>query len=291
MSITREQVEFFRDNGYVILPGVLGADQIADGRRILDDYLSQSRHLNRSNDVLDLEAGHSYDEPKLRRIKNACTVHPFFGGLMTSQPILDTVEAVLGGDIRYRRSQINLKTAGGGTPVEWHQDFAMEPHTNSDIATVGIAFDDSTVENGCLQVIPGTNRGHVLNHFRGETFVGAISPDHGEVDLTASVSVEVPAGGIWLHHGLVLHGSGLNRSSNSTRRALLIDYAAADAWPIFKPPSDLAEYDARVVRGSANPVIRLAPMAFRIPPVSVSAKTTYDVQALLDKDAAVFASA
>jgi ectoine hydroxylase-related dioxygenase (phytanoyl-CoA dioxygenase family) len=291
VTLTKQQVESFNQNGYLVEDGVLTSNQVEEARVILDEYREQSRLLRSSNDVLDLEVDHRASEPKLRRIKNACTVHPFFGRFMQSPLVLDIVEALLGPNIRYRRSQLNIKTPGGGTAVEWHQDFALEPHSNPDILTVGVAFEDSTRENGCLQVIPGSHRGPVLNHFQGESFVGAIDPARNDADLTSAVCVEVAAGGLWVHHGMILHASGLNRTSSSTRRALLIDYSAVDAWPLYAPVSSLDEYDGKIVRGRASPVIRLVSMAFRLPPLSVSTKTTYDVQAKLSKEAAPLASA
>jgi ectoine hydroxylase-related dioxygenase (phytanoyl-CoA dioxygenase family) len=45
----------------------------------------------------------------------------------------------------------------GGSPVEWHQDFAFHPHTNDDVFALGIYFDDATLDNGCMLMIPGSS--------------------------------------------------------------------------------------------------------------------------------------
>jgi hypothetical protein len=55
--------------------------------------------------------------------------------------------ALIGPDIRALGNKINLKPGNGSTPVEWHQDFAHHPHTNSDLCAVGIALEQITEES------------------------------------------------------------------------------------------------------------------------------------------------
>ena len=48
----------------------------------------------------------------------------------------------LWGSVRFDTGKLNMKSAGYGAPVEWHQDWAFYPHTNDDLAAVGIMIDD-----------------------------------------------------------------------------------------------------------------------------------------------------
>ena len=50
--------------------------------------------------------------------------------------------------------KLNMKIPGVGSPVQWHQDWAFYPHTNDDILAVGLAIDDTTLENGATQSVP-----------------------------------------------------------------------------------------------------------------------------------------
>ena len=43
--------------------------------------------------------------------------------------------------------KINMKSAGFGSPVEWHQDWAFYPHTNQNVLAVGILLDDMNSDN------------------------------------------------------------------------------------------------------------------------------------------------
>ena len=47
-----------------------------------------------------------------------------------------------------------MKSAGYGSPVEWHQDWAFYPHTNDDVLATGIYLDDCDMDNGPLLVCP-----------------------------------------------------------------------------------------------------------------------------------------
>ena len=51
--------------------------------------------------------------------------------------ILDVLKRLWGPSIRFDVSKLNLKAAGYGAPVEWHQDWAFYPHTNDDLAAIG----------------------------------------------------------------------------------------------------------------------------------------------------------
>jgi ectoine hydroxylase-related dioxygenase (phytanoyl-CoA dioxygenase family) len=207
--------------------------------------------------VFDLEPEHSPSRPLVRRLKQPVRQHPAFDAVMRSAPVLDIVAALIGSDVRYHSSKLNMKVADGGSPVEWHQDFAFQPHTNDDLCVCGIAIDDADEENGCLLVAPGSHRGPILEHHDADgQFVGAADPSL----VPASVPVPLKAGAMSVHHTRLLHASGPNRSGRQ-RRLLLIQYGAADSFPLTYSPMinapDFAEFDSRIVRGRGTTVARL----------------------------------
>lgn len=285
--LTRAQLYRYRTEGYVAVDDVLTTDQLARGRAIIDELVEQSRSASVGDPVFDVEHDHSPERPRVRRIKNPVRVHRFFGELLRSPTILGLVQSVLGPDVRALGSKLNLKTGGGGSAVEWHQDFAFHPHTNDDVVAVGIAFDDCTVDNGCLMVLPGSHCGPVLDHHQDGVFVGAIDPGTAPVDLDRAVPVQLRAGGVSLHHGRTLHGSAANQSGGS-RRLLLLDLAAADAWPLFRGVDDLGAFDADIVCGKPTLQPRLAPVPVRLP-LPLPQGTIFELQAAARSKA--FASA
>ena len=159
MLLSADQVAFYRTNGYVIIPDALTPSQVEEGRRIVEDFVERSRDVTESNDVFDLEPGHTRERPAIRRLKTPAKQHPFFNDLIHSDALLDPIESLIGPNIRALGSKLNLKAAGVGSPVEWHQDLAFHPHTNDDLLAIGVAFDDCSLVNGCLLVMPGSHKG------------------------------------------------------------------------------------------------------------------------------------
>ena len=245
----------------------------AEVDRIVADAGSVTSHT----DVYDLEDGHSPASPKLRRIKTPHKHFAYFNALVRHPRITAMLACLLGPNIRLHGSKLNMKSAGFGAPVEWHQDWAFYPHTNDDVLAVGILLDDCSEENGPLLVIPGSHRGEILDHHSDGYFCGAISEGLNKIDFSKAVPLTGTAGSMSIHHARALHGSAQNRSAKQ-RRLLLFEYAAADAWPLLGVP-DFADFNARIVLGEASIVPRIRPAPVRMPlPPAKSQGSIYENQ-------------
>ena len=277
MLLSEDDIAFYRTNGYLIIPDVLSPAQVAEGRGIVEDFVERSRSVSQNDDVFDLEPGHTPERPAIRRLKTPHRQHPFFDGLIRSDAVLDPLESLLGPHIRMLGSKLNLKSAGVGSPVEWHQDLAFHPHSNDDLLAVGIAFDDCSLVNGCLLVLPGSHTGPVLDHHQDGYFVGAVDVKAFGIDVAQATAVEMSAGSIEIHHVRMLHGSAPNRSPNP-RRLLLFDMAAADAFPIGLSIGDLDAYNAQIVRGTPQQPRTAAQPPVRLPFPVRKVGTIYEVQ-------------
>jgi len=282
--LRQDQVDFYRTNGFLIVNDVLTPAQVAEGRRIVEEFTERSRALTQSNEVFDLEPQHSAEHPAIRRLKSPAQQHPFFDGLIHSDPILDPLESLIGPNIRALGSKLNLKAAGVGSPVEWHQDLAFHPHSNDNLLAVGIAFDDCSLVNGCLLVIPGSHRGAVLDHHQDGYFVGAVDVRAQGIHTEHATPVEMPAGSIEIHHVRMLHASAPNTSPNP-RRLLLFDMAAADAFPIGLSIGDLDAYNAQIVRGTPQQPRTADQPPVRLPLPIRTIGTIYEVQKQLRESA------
>jgi phytanoyl-CoA hydroxylase len=137
MLLSSQQVESYRMHGYLIIEDVLTPDEMAEGRRVIDEFTEQSRSVAVSNDIFDLEPTHTAEHPATRRLISPTKQHAFFDDRMRSAAILDPIESLIGPNIRGLGSKLNLKPAGAGSPVEWHQDLAFHPHSNDDLLAVG----------------------------------------------------------------------------------------------------------------------------------------------------------
>jgi phytanoyl-CoA hydroxylase len=279
--ISDAQVDFFWENGFVAVDDVLTRDQLELARSIVDDFVERSRSVRENDDVYDLEPDHSPEQPHVRGLKDPLRAHPLFGEILVSDAVLDVVERLIGPDLRWDLIFMNIKPPRGGSALEWHQDFAILPYTNDDLVVCGVAIDDCTAENGCLEVVPGSHRGPILDHHQDGVMIGAIQADDPDLRLDDAVPLEVGAGGMTIHHFRTSHASGPNNSDIS-RRVLFLDYAAVDAYPVGKKV-DLDEFDSRLVRGTCERVARLAPLSFKMPNRKVKANILFHLQATTKK--------
>jgi phytanoyl-CoA hydroxylase len=261
--LTSAQVEQYRELGYLVVPGVLDRDLLAEVRRAVDAIVAAAAKVIEHTDVYDLEDSHSPQAPRVRRIKTPHKHFPFFADLTRSGRITAILAQFLGPDIRLHGSKLNMKSAGYGAPVEWHQDWAFYPHTNDDVLATGIYLDDCELENGPMCVVPGTHKGPVYDHHADGYFCGAMDPELDGVGYAKAVPLTGTAGSMTIHHARLVHGSALNTSAKP-RRLLLHEYAAADAWPLMGV-ANFAEFNGRMVLGRPTIEPRLAPAPVRMP--------------------------
>jgi ectoine hydroxylase-related dioxygenase (phytanoyl-CoA dioxygenase family) len=267
--LSPEQVESYRENGYLVVEDVVDPATIAELRAVTEDFVERARAVAASDGIFDLAEGHGPERPRLRRIKHPEAQHPAFDAVMRTPALLDIVEALVGPDVRFDHGKLNLKTPGpAGAAVEWHQDWAFYPHSNDDMLAVGVMLDDCDADNGPLLVVPGSHKGPVWDHHHDGRFCGAIDPAAAGFDANRAVALTGPAGAISVHHVRLVHGSTENRS-NRPRRLLLFSYAAADAWPLLGArglvSADMAEFDSRMLRGRPTLAPRLAAVPVRLP--------------------------
>ena len=276
--LTQEQIDRYHADGFVTVEDVLSEDLVAELRQVTDDFVERSRAVTEHDDIFDLEPGHTPEAPRLRRLKDPVDQHSVYARTMRNDAILDIVAQLIGPGIRTNGNKLNMKSPSYGSAVEWHQDWAFYPHSNDDLLAVGVAMDDVTRENGCMLMIPGSQRGPIYSHHQDGRFVGAVTEEIEGADR--AVSVEVGAGGISLHHVRTLHASAPNTSSHP-RRLLLFQYCAVDAWPLIRLP-DWEVFNADILRGEPTDRPRLAEVPVLIPlPEAERGGSIYENQTVL----------
>lgn len=261
--LTQDQIDQYNRDGYIAVKGVFTADEVREMQEVTDDFVDQSRAVFEHTDVfdVDLKAGHSADNPKLRRIKNPHQHHDAYNRAMRNPKLLDIIEQLIGTDIRHHHTKLNLKAPGGGAQVEWHTDWGFYPATNDDILEIGVAIDPMTVENGCLMVMPGSHKGPAYDHHEDGVFVGAVQMS--DVDMESAGQILLEEGDVSIHHVRALHGSEPNMSPNA-RRLLLMGYAAADAFPTGGY-GDWEQWQSNMLRGIGPNVPRSNGAPVRVP--------------------------
>ena len=279
MELSGKQIDAYWRDGFLIVENVISGGDLEELRRVTDDIVEGARGVTEHDHIYDLEPGHSANTPRVRRIKTPHTQHPVYNRIMRDPRVLAILRQLLGPAICFDTSKLNMKSPGGGAAVEWHQDWAFYPHTNSDLCAVGVMMDDCELENGPLLCVPGSHKGPILDHHSDGHFCGAIDPETAEVDHESAVPCVGKAGSISIHHAMTLHGSAVN-SSAKPRRLLLYQYRAADAWPLATLPTSWEDWTGKLVCGENEPVVpRVADVPVRLPfPGPKSAGSIYEIQ-------------
>ena len=279
--LSEDQAAFYDEKGYLVLENHLGESMVDAIRAEIARLESQAAGMTQSNDRIDLEDSHTPDNPRVRRIKLPHMQSPLFNDLLRSDAILGPVRDLIGPDLRLHTTKLNMKLAGFGAAIEWHQDFAFYPHTNDDVLAVAVIIDDMKLENGPLMVCPGSHRGPILDHHRNGVFAGGIDMKGANLDIADAVPLTGPAGSISIHHARIIHGSAQN-TSDISRRLMFFEIMAADAFPVMGAMTrfeDIASYDDLMLCGTPTLSPRLADVPVRIPqPQPDSNRSIYEIQ-------------
>jgi phytanoyl-CoA hydroxylase len=231
----------YQEQGFAVAERFFDADEVAQLNAAIDEVLD----VPDITTVAELEP----DNPGVpRRIWSPTKRHARFEQLATDPRLLDAVEQLIGPDILFHYSKLHMKGPRVGTIVDWHQDFAFYPHTNTDLVTAMVYLDDASTENACLQAVAGSHRRGLADHYVDGHFRGKVTGP-GTPDPAQATALEAPAGSVVFIHCLLLHHSSPNRSDRY-RRSFFAAYRAADAWPIyFGPHASHNEPGVRLLRG------------------------------------------
>ena len=243
MLSAAQKVDYHRD-GFLMVEDAVTPTQLAQTQKVTDALIEASRAVSESNEIYDLDQGHSTDAPRLTRIKLPHKRDPIFQEVLANSGVTQVLNDLLGPDVSLITSKLNTKAPGGGAAVEWHQDWAFYPHTNDDLLAVGLLLEDVDLDNGPLMVIPGSHKGPVLSHHAEGQFCGAVNPDDPLFDMGKAVTLTGKAGSMSVHHVRTLHGSAPN-TSDRARKILFFECAKADAWPILGAASYIHELGQR----------------------------------------------
>lgn len=211
--LTREQVEHYNRNGYIMPLRIFTESEAAELRRYFDGLLR----------TYTAEGKDSYS------ISSAHLRHGRVWDVLTNPRVVALVSDLLGPSVVAWGSHFFCKMPRDGKTVSWHQDASYWPLTPSKAVTVWLAIDDADRENACMRYIPGTQ---VLGHL---TYKLSETDESNVLDQTvpevekygAPVYVELKAGEASLHSDLLLHGSEANASTRR-RCGLTLRYTTGD---------------------------------------------------------------
>jgi non-heme Fe2+,alpha-ketoglutarate-dependent halogenase len=199
--LTAEQVAHYQRDGILFPIPVLSADEAA--------------HFRSEFEAVAARLG---GRPVAQSLGHTHTHFRWAYDLATHPRILDALEDVLGPDILVWTVSIFPKYPRDPGFISWHQDGTYWGLDSTRVTTAWVALTDSTLDNGCMRVVPGSHRQAILPH--RDTYAPDNRLSRGqeievEVSEDDAVDVVLRAGEMSLHHVNIIHGSNPNPSDGS----------------------------------------------------------------------------
>ena len=272
MILSQNQKKQFWTDGFLLVENAINDRQLKKLKKTFLDWVNESRNYKTDygetmdgRPRFDLQPGHSSDVPGLRRIQSPEEISEVFADVMRNGRSVDMCAELIGQGIRFHHGKVNSKLPGTATKVNFHQDFPFEPMTNDDMITCLLFIDDVTLENGPLEVVPGTHKGPLYSHWHNGVFTGSVSDEILAEHEDKIIRCTGKAGSVCLMHASLLHGSAPNLS-NKSRTLYISTYYAEDAVELSPNhlPSTLTH---ELVRGEASGRVRCSTYDMQLPEV------------------------
>jgi ectoine hydroxylase len=263
--ISDAEVRSYHEDGFVLVPGMLDAEEVGLlARAAREDRVLDQHSFGRS----DGEGG---------TVRLSLWNHPtetIYGMIARCESIVGSAEKLLGGEVYHYHSKMIMKDPEVGGAWTWHQDYGYWYQNGvlfPWLTSAFIAVDPATQENGCLQVIRGSHHlGRIEHTLTGEQ-AGA-DPDRVKEILKRLdlVYMVMEPGDTVFFHANTLHRSDQNRSKNP-RWSMICCYNAARNNPYKEshhprytpltkvPDAMIREYGLKRFAGSESEGVWLAP--------------------------------
>ncbi len=146
---------------------------------------------------------------------NVHYISPVFDKVCHNSKILDAVESIIGKNILVGGTTLFIKDPDKKGFVSWHQDakyIGFEPYN---WVTAWLAITNANEENGCMRMWTGSHKEKIKNH--KDTYDKNNLLTRGQTVQNVPIEKTTPnilnAGQLSLHHPMIVHGSGPNKSN------------------------------------------------------------------------------
>ena len=240
MSLSEEDLWYFNHTGYYLVPELLPGDLVERLNAVTDEQISgmiepvvwEKSGTREPNDIRRLSKILSRDRAYLE-----AAVHPV---------VLNPLTSILGPNVELLMNKHNhiMVRPPGSEHVYWHS--GEEPY-HPTLITALVYLEESTLENGCIRIVPGSPRRPFQRVRRPG---GAFE----ESDLFyKSLPVPMPRGGVLLFNDCCFHGAGVNGAGTS-RRSMTLAYQAHDPHDVMKDdPEKILAAGERIYIGHPHP--------------------------------------
>lgn len=205
--LSTEQIAGFQEDGYLFVENLLDAEEVA----LLQTAVRSDAQMMDSAMAITDTAG--------RRTNLALWNHPgddIYGMIARSERVVHSMQQLLGDEVYHYHSKLSAKQPKVGGAWEWHQDYGYWYQNGClypDMASLYIAIDRATQENGCMQALKGS---HLMGRIEHGRYGGQTGADPDRVALAKErmelIFCEMEPGTGFYFHSNLLHASAANES-------------------------------------------------------------------------------
>lgn len=188
---------------------------------------------------LGFQTMESYFENKREDYENLHLYFSWADELATHPSLLDVVESIIGPDILIYGSLVLSKLPKQLSHLSWHQDsFYLQGYNSEPFLTAWIALTESTVENGCMSVIPSSHHNGILPHFPFSDEHNLLKNRGVEIKISPPKNqirdIILNPGEISFHHGSLIHYSLPNKTDHK-RTGFIVRFVTPQLKKAVKP--------------------------------------------------------
>ena len=221
--LTEDQIAFFHREGYLVIDAITTKDEVTRLRAIYD-RIFQERAGREVGDQFDL-AGTDEEgkEAVLPQILGPARYAPELGQTLYRMNAEAIAQQLFGPESKLLGEHAIFKPPRVGAETPWHQDAAYRDGNFDHLdLSVWVPLQEATLENGCMQFIPGSHKLDVLPHhpINYDPRIHGLEVDR--IDASKAVACPLQAGGATIHHFRTLHYAGPNRSDTPRRAYIMV---------------------------------------------------------------------
>jgi len=217
MILSDQQINFFREEGYLAIPDLFDEKEVAEMQTELGRLKEEGHFFN----ITTAGDGQTYSKQKQNLALDPIgRKSKLFKSLPFRPKVIEIIGRLIGMPYMLHRDQIFLKPANHGQGTGWHQDnfyFTLSDPTKG--TAMWIAIHEANKANGTMRLIPKRFRER-FEHSRDEN-----SDHHFRCypPEEEAVYLELPAGGAAFFNYGVAHCTGPNKTDKE-RAGLAIHF-------------------------------------------------------------------
>lgn len=210
-TIKRADLIKYHTQGYIGPFDAFGPDEIKQHRDFLDEKIIK----NLANEKGYFSNVHVFSKTVFQ--------------VITQEAILGGVKQIVGDDVLlWKASFVPKRPNEVSDTVRWHQDSHFREMHPYNAVVVWLALDDITLENGCLEVLPGTHW-HDVPHIESSNSFFQAEADTRFFKTSPTEKLICRAGQFFIFNERIIHKSDINRSDKK-RIAMVGRFAGTNVF-------------------------------------------------------------